>query len=138
MKNIMALLSGAVFGIGLSVSGMVNPKKVIGFLDIAGSQTPWDAALVFVMGGAVVIGLAATHLIRMRQNPVCDSQFHMPNNKLIDNKLVSGAALFGIGWGVAGICPGPALVNIVQLNSQIFAFIASMLIGQFIVTKIVK
>lgn len=137
MRNITALLSGLVFGIGLSVSGMINPKKVIGFLDVASVQTNWDAALVFVMGGAVVIGLAATHLIRMRQNPICDTTFHMPTKTVIDKRLVLGAALFGIGWGVAGICPGPALVNLVQLNAQIIAFVAAMLVGQYVITKVI-
>lgn len=138
MKNITALISGVVFGIGLTISGMINPKKVIGFLDITSSQTTWDVALAFVMGGAVIVGLLSTLLIRMMKKPLCETLFHLPTNKIVDKKLVFGAALFGVGWGIAGICPGPGLVNLIQLNTQIFGFIIAMLVGQFVITKYVR
>lgn len=107
MKNITALISGVVFGIGLTISGMINPKKVIGFLDITSSQTTWDVALAFVMGGAVIVGLLSTLLIRMMKKPLCETLFHLPTNKIVDKKLVFGAALFGVGWGIAGIWSRP-------------------------------
>jgi len=126
MSNIISLISGIVFAIGLGVSGMVNPQKVIGFLDIFGS---WDYALAFVMGGAVLVNLITFKLISKQGKPVYEKDFNIPTSKLIDKKLIIGAIMFGAGWGILGMCPGPAIVNIVQLDSVVFTFIGSMIVG---------
>ncbi len=136
MKKLTSLIAGMIFGIGLTLSGMVNPKKVIGFLDVFSLQGGWDASLAFVMGGAVVIGVIATKLITKRGAPVCDVQFHLPTKTIIDKKLVSGAALFGIGWGIAGICPGPAIVNLINLSAPMVVFVLAMVVGSQISKKL--
>ncbi|MFG1487176.1 DUF6691 family protein [Halobacteriovorax sp. RZ-2] len=136
MKKLTSLIAGMIFGIGLTLSGMVNPKKVIGFLDVFSLQGGWDASLAFVMGGAVVIGVIATKLITKRGAPICDVQFHLPTKTIIDKKLVSGAALFGIGWGIAGICPGPAIVNLINLSAPIVVFVLAMVVGSQISKKL--
>ena len=128
MSNLFALLSGIVFSIGLVVSGMINPAKVKGFLDIFGE---WDYALIFVMGGAVVFNLIAYFII-FKGIPFIGSQFFLPTKKVIDKNLIVGSSLFGIGWGLTGICPGPGIVNLVTLNSNIFLFVFSMIIGMII------
>ena len=125
----VSLLSGILFSIGLVISGMINPVKVIGFLDIFRS---WDYSLAFVMGGAIVFNLITFKFILKRKKSILGESFHIVKTKNIDSKLIIGSALFGIGWGTLGICPGPAIVNIVQLNSSIFLFILSMLAGMFI------
>lgn len=136
MKKLTSLIAGMIFGIGLTLSGMVNPKKVIGFLDVFSLQGGWDASLAFVMGGAVVIGVIATKLITKRGAPVCDVQFHLPTKTIIDKKLVSGAALFGVGWGIAGICPGPAIVNLINLSAPMVVFVLAMVVGSQISKKL--
>ena len=108
---------------------MTNPQKVIGFLDILGN---WDPSLAFVMGGAVCCNLITFHFIGKRKSPLYETQFDYPINKLIDLPLILGAIIFGIGWAVMGVCPGPALVNIVTLNSNALVFIASFLGGIFL------
>ncbi|HBF09159.1 MAG TPA: YeeE/YedE family protein [Gammaproteobacteria bacterium] len=109
MKNIFSLICGLLFGAGLIISQMANPDKVLSFLDILGS---WDPSLAFVMGGAVIVTLIAFPLILKRQKPLLDTQFHMPAKKVIDRALVLGAALFGIGWGLSGYCPGPGITQL--------------------------
>ena len=126
MKNISALIAGLLFGIGLSVSGMINPDKVIGFLDLAGN---WDYALAFVMGGAVILNLVTFHFILKRKSPLLMANFDMPQRKEITPRLIFGAILLGLGWGLAGICPGPAVVNLVTLKTEAFVFVGSMLVG---------
>lgn len=113
-----ALGAGFMFGIGLWVSGMANPKKVLDFLDITGA---WDASLVFVMGGAVAVTLVGFRTFK--------SRFHLPTLKDIDFPLVAGAALFGIGWGIAGYCPGPALTALATLSAESIVFVAAMIAG---------
>ena len=107
MASFLALLAGAVFGIGLIVSGMADPRKVIGFLDLAG---PWDPSLAFVMGGAIAIGAPTFAFMRRRKASLLGLQLKMPTSSELDRPLIAGSLLFGIGWGVAGFCPGPALV----------------------------
>ena len=100
------LVSGIVFGAGLSLSGMINPRKVLDFLDVAGA---WDPTLLLVMGAAVLTPMIAFRFVLRRDNPLLEDQFHLPTRRDLDKSLIGGAALFGIGWGVAGYCPGPAI-----------------------------
>jgi uncharacterized membrane protein YedE/YeeE len=127
--KLMSLIAGLLFGIGLIVSGMVNPDKVIGFLDITGE---WDPALMFVMGGAVTFNLFSFMFIKKKATPITGKEFHWPTKKDIDCRLIVGSSLFGIGWGLAGICPGPGLVNISTLNPKALVFVGSMIIGMII------
>lgn len=103
----VALLAGTIFGFGLSLSGMVDPARVTGFLDMASGH--WDPSLIFVLGGAVLTALPGVLLQRRLSRPVLDQKFHLPTKTTIDPPLVIGAALFGLGWGLAGLCPGPAV-----------------------------
>lgn len=125
----MALVSGILFGIGLTLSDMINPQRVLGFLDVAGA---WDPTLAFVMGGALLVTFPAFHFVQKFGKPVCAAQFQIPANKVIDRKLVVGAALFGIGWGLAGFCPGPAIAALVTLQPQVFVFGASLVAGMLL------
>lgn len=121
-----ALLSGVIFGLGLAVSGMMNPAKVIGFLDVAGS---WDPTLAFVMGGALLVTIPAFRLILGRQKPVFDGNFSLPSKTGLDGRLISGAALFGVGWGMVGFCPGPAVAALATGLTPVLVFVAAMLAG---------
>lgn len=132
MKNyVVAFVSGLVFSIGLGISGMVKPSKVIGFLDFFGD---WDPSLAFVMGGAVCVNLAVHFLIvRRREAPVFDVRFHTPSPaSKIDGKLLGGAAIFGVGWGLGGFCPGPALTTMVTGAVPVLTFVAAMVAGMFL------
>lgn len=124
-----ALVAGFVFGIGLWVSGMANPKKVLGFLDVAGD---WDASLMLVMGGAVVVSFLAFRFIPRRGRPIFETKFDIPDLKNIDLRLVAGAAIFGLGWGTAGYCPGPAITALSTLSTESIVFVAAMLVGGFL------
>lgn len=126
MVAVMALVSGVLFGIGLTLSDMINPARVLGFLDVAGS---WDPTLAFVMGGALLVTFPAFQLVKKLQKPLCSAQFQLPTSHVIDRRLVGGAALFGIGWGLVGFCPGPAIAALVTLDSGVFVFFLSMLVG---------
>jgi uncharacterized membrane protein YedE/YeeE len=125
-KILSALGAGFLFGIGLWVSGMANPRKVLGFLDIAGD---WDASLMFVMGGAVAVTAIAFRFVLARPKPLFSEKFHLPEKKRIDAPLVAGAALFGIGWGIVGYCPGPALTALTTLSTESIVFVAAMIGG---------
>jgi uncharacterized membrane protein YedE/YeeE len=135
MKVLMSLITGIVFGIGLVISGMTNPAKVIGFLDITGN---WDYSLALVMGGAVVFNFFAFKLIKKRRASILGDAYECPTNRKIDKKLINGSALFGIGWGLIGICPGPGIVNLVNLDPSILLFVISMLIGMGIYKQFEK
>ena len=124
--NIALFLAGLMFGLGLAVSGMINPAKVIGFLDLAGA---WDPTLILVMGGGLALTLPAFHFILKKPTPLFGQKFHLPTLTQVDGKLLAGASLFGIGWGIAGFCPGPALAALVTLNSSVLLFVAAMLAG---------
>ena len=126
MPLIFALLAGIIFGAGLTLSDMVNPARVLNFLDFAGS---WDPTLMFVMAGGLAVTTLGYRLIFRRSTPVADPQFHLPTARQIDLPLVGGAALFGIGWGLAGICPGPAFADLVTLEPKVLLFVAAMLVG---------
>ena len=126
MLNLATLLAGLVFGLGLIVSGMANPAKVLGFLDLAGA---WDPSLAFVMGGAVGVGMVAFFVARRRTVSLLGAPMKLPAARGIDRRLVGGSLLFGIGWGVAGFCPGPALVTLGMGNGKALLFVGAMLFG---------
>jgi uncharacterized protein len=127
MKHISALLTGMVFGIGIAISGMANPAKVQNFFDVAGS---WDPSLAFVMGGALVVAAIGYQLVFSRAaRPLFDPDFHLPASKLIDRQLIGGAAVFGIGWGIAGFCPGGAIPALGLGDSETLVFLAAMIAG---------
>ena len=129
MKNLVALLCGALFGIGLAVSGMMNPAKVIGFLDFAGD---WDPTLALVMGGALLVTGPAFYVILRRPRPVLARNFDLPTKTSVDGRLLSGAAVFGVGWGLSGFCPGPAVAALSTGLLPVFAFVAAMAAGMFL------
>jgi uncharacterized membrane protein YedE/YeeE len=124
--NVLAFLCGALFAAGACISGMVRPSKVLGFLDVLG---PWDATLMFVMAAALAIHIVAWRVIKRATRPRFGAAFPGAPSCVIDAKLVGGAALFGIGWGLAGYCPGPAVVSIVSGATGSFVFLATMLAG---------
>lgn len=125
-----ALTAGALFGAGLLLSGMTQPAKVIGFLNPAGG---WDPSLAFVMGGAVLVySLIFRVVLRNRAAPWFDKVFHLPTRKDLDLGLLAGAALFGVGWGLGGYCPGPGLVSAAAGNSSAMLFLGAMLTGMFL------
>lgn len=123
---IVHLLVGLLFGVGLVISGMANPAKVLNFLDLFGT---WDPSLAFVMGGAVAVAFVGFRLVLGRGRPVFDTTFHLPTKQDIDRPLVLGAALFGIGWGLGGFCPGPAFVALGLGAPGTYAFVPAMLVG---------
>jgi len=137
IKFFTVFLSGILFSIGLGVSGMMNPYKVRNFLDLFGN---WDPSLIFVMLGALIISTLAFRLqSRMPQKkPLCEDEFCMPTATVIDWRLTGGAALFGVGWALSGVCPGPAIANIGTMNSFMLLFIGAMVLGIFLVRFFTK
>ena len=129
MQLLMALFAGLVFGLGLIVSGMTDPSKVIGFLDLAGA---WDPSLALVMGGAIGVGLMAFRFARTRSQALLGGPMQLPTARQIDRRLVLGGLTFGIGWGLAGFCPGPALASLATGGSKPLIFTAAMLVGMVI------
>jgi uncharacterized membrane protein YedE/YeeE len=123
-----ALLSGLLFGMGLSLAGMTDPAKVQGFLDVTGI---WIPDLTFVMGGALLITLTMTSAILRRGKPLLASGFNLPTLKTIDRRLIGGSVIFGIGWGLSGYCPGPALVSLVYGYNTTLVFCIAMIAGMF-------
>lgn len=129
MKLIVIYLIGLVFGVGISISGMANPAKVLNFFDIAGI---WDPSLIFVMGGALVTTFIGYKLVFGRETPVFEPTFSVPTSRIIDAKLVGGSAIFGIGWGLSGFCPGGALPALGTGRWEVFAFTAALIVGIFL------
>lgn len=129
MRALWGFLAGLVFGLGLIVSGMADPAKVQNFLDLAGA---WDPSLAFVMGGAVVATFLGYRLVWRRPAPVLNASFDIPASRAIDGQLLTGAALFGIGWGIGGFCPGPALTALPLLAPGTLAFVPAMILGLWI------
>lgn len=127
-----ALASGVLFGVGLAVSGMTRPEKVIGFLDVGGA---WDASLAFVMAGAIAVHFLAYRLIRGRRAPLWADKFGIPTRRDIDAKLLAGAALFGVGWGLGGYCPGPGVVSLAAGGEGAVVFVATLLLGMFLTAR---
>ena len=126
MNTLFSFVAGLVFGCGLLLSGMTDPGKVIGFLDVAGN---WDPSLAFVMGGAIVVGFFAFRSAGRRGRTFLGDALHLPNRRDIDARLLGGSVVFGIGWGLAGFCPGPALVSFASGVDQAAVFVAAMLAG---------
>ncbi len=126
MRMVAGFLAGLVFGLGLIVSGMADPAKVLNFLDVAGA---WDASLAFVMGGATVTTYIGYRIIWRRPAPILMDAFDLPTRNDIDRPLLTGAALFGIGWGIGGFCPGPAWTALPIAASGTLVFVAAMLLG---------
>lgn len=130
MKSALAGFgSGALFGLGLIVAGMTKPEKVIGFLDFTGS---WDPSLMFVMGGAVMVHFILFRVVRRLPTPVFDTKFHIPTRRDLDARLLIGAALFGIGWGLGGFCPGPGLVSLASGSLAPIVFVLAMTAGMLV------
>jgi uncharacterized protein len=126
---IASLVTGTIFGAGLALSDMINPARVLSFLDLAGE---WDPSLAFVMGGAIVPMVIAYAVSRRMRTPLFDKSFFIPENRVMDSRLLTGAALFGIGWGLVGFCPGPAIAGLVMGAWQPWLFVAAMLGGMWI------
>ena len=126
MPLLTALLSGALFGAGLILSGMADPTKVLAFLDIAGA---WDPSLILVMVGAIAVAAPAYAWVRRHQRTLTGEALALPTRRLIDRPLVWGSVAFGVGWGLVGLCPGPALVNAFSLHGGAILFVAAMLVG---------
>ncbi|NLF53197.1 MAG: hypothetical protein GX576_02090 [Thauera phenolivorans] len=127
--RIIEFAIGLLFGIGLIVSGMTNPAKVIGFMDLAGA---WNPSLAFVMGGAILVGVGAFAIARRRTTNFLGGAMHLPTARDIDRRLIGGSLLFGAGWGLAGFCPAPALVSFAAGNGKAVLFVITMLIGMAI------
>ena len=125
-EKIFSLLSGIIFGVGLVVSGMTNPEKVIGFLSITHN---WDASLIFVMGGAIIITAPFFYLLKNRNKSLLGLIINLPQKKGLDKKLLIGSALFGIGWGLVGLCPGPAISSIALFEPIALIFLIAMFLG---------
>ena len=135
MFALSALLSGLVFGLGLIVSGMANPAKVLGFLDLAGE---WDPSLALVMAGAIAVGFFAFLIAKNRTRSIIGAEMKLPTASAIDSRLLTGSALFGAGWGVAGFCPGPGLVAVGMGEPKALVFVAAMLTGMVIFSWLEK
>jgi uncharacterized membrane protein YedE/YeeE len=130
MKHrISEFVVGLLFGLGLIISGMTDPGKVLGFLDLAG---PWDPSLAFVMGGAIGVGVFAFAVARRRTQSFLGGAMHMPTARDIDRRLVLGSLVFGIGWGIAGFCPGPAIVSAASGQAQAMVFVLAMAVGMWV------
>lgn len=125
-RNLAALVCGMVFGLGLSLAQMTNPEKVLNFLDISGT---WDPSLLLVLGAAVLVAVLAFRLVLQRGAPLWDHTFHMPVPRMVDRPLVIGSALFGIGWGFSGYCPGPAIASIGFGNPEALWVVPSIIAG---------
>ena len=132
MSKLVSLFCGIIFGIGLVISQMINPAKVLGFLNLFGE---WDPSLAFVMIGALIVSSPLFHLFKNKEKPIFSSSFSILNKKEIDQKLIFGSILFGAGWGLVGLCPGPAITSIALLNVSSAIFVVSMFIGFYIASK---
>lgn len=130
MKNALAaLMVGFIFALGLGLSGMTQPEKVVRFLDIFGD---WDPSLIFVMGGAIAVHAVTYRLIRRRRTPLLSTQWHVPAKTEITPALVIGGLLFGVGWGLGGFCPGPAVTSLASFELRPLVFVISMLVGMMV------
>jgi uncharacterized membrane protein YedE/YeeE len=134
MSKIISLVSGIIFGVGLVISEMINPEKVLGFLDLFGN---WDPSLAFVMIGALIVSSPLFHIIKNKEKPLFAEKFNYSNNKEVNNRLIVGSALFGAGWGLGGLCPGPAISSIALININSITFVFAMFFG-FCLVKFLK
>jgi uncharacterized protein len=143
-KLLFALVSGALFAVGLVISGMTQVSKVIGFLNVGGIFSParfgaWDASLAFVMGGALLVTLVGFAITtRTGNTPWANAKFELPTRKDIDGKLLTGAALFGIGWGIVGYCPGPAFASLLSGGMDALVFVAALVAGMWVAKRFVR
>lgn len=133
LKTIMGYLAGLLFGLGLGISGMTDPARVLGFLDLAGA---WDPTLMFVLGGAVVTNFIGYRLVLRRPHPFYAEAFQLPTRRDLDGRLIGGAALFGIGWGLSGYCPGPAFASLAGVTAPLAAMLVTMVAGWFLARAI--
>ena len=134
MRNFLVLMSGSIFGLGLTISSMTNPKKVIGFLDIFSN---WDPSLAFVMGGAIIITSPILYLLTKNKKIILSDKIYLPTNTKIEKNLIIGSLIFGVGWGLAGLCPGPAISSLALVESSTIIFTIFMFIG-FYISKFLK
>ena len=134
LNKIFSLLSGLIFGIGLTISSMINPAKVIGFLDITGN---WDPSLIFVMIGAITLCSPAFYLLKNRVKPLFSQEFEKPTIKDLDRHLIIGSSLFGLGWGMVGFCPGPAISSLALSQNISIIFVLAMALG-FYISRYIK
>ena len=130
MNKIISLIAGIIFGIGLTISQMINPAKVLGFLNVF---EKWDPSLAFVMVGALIISSPFFHLFKNNKKPIFADNFSYSNNKEVNKKLIMGSSLFGAGWGLAGLCPGPAIASLALLNLNSLSFVVFMFAGFYLV-----
>ena len=135
MEKLIALISGMLFGAGVTISGMVNPMKILNFLDIFGA---WDATLIFVMGAGLLVTVLGYQIIFKRKAPLFALSFRLPTSEDIDAKLLVGAALFGAGWGLGGFCPGPAVASLVFGSFESITFVIAMAAGMLLTKQIQK
>ena len=133
MKTAAGYAAGLLFGLGLAISGMTDPARVLGFLDVAGA---WDPTLMFVLGGAVVTTFIGFRLVFKRSAPLLGGGFQLPTKQELDGKLLGGAALFGIGWGLSGYCPGPAIASIGGISLPLAAMLMTMVVGWFLARRL--
>jgi uncharacterized membrane protein YedE/YeeE len=133
LQSAVALVAGTLFGFGLVLSGMTQPTKVIGFLDVFGQ---WDASLMLVMGGAIAVHFPVYRLIKGRPSPLFAERFTLPTRRDLDAKLLAGAVLFGLGWGLGGFCPGPGVVSLAGGGWAVATFVAAMLVGLFATARV--
>ena len=133
MNKLVSLVAGIIFGIGLVISEMINPENVLGFLNLFGN---WDPSLTFVMIGALVVSSPLFHIIKNKEKPLSAEKFNYSNSKNINNRLIIGSVLFGAGWGLVGLCPGPAISSIALLNIHSIIFIVAMFFGFYLVKLI--
>lgn len=130
-QNILSFAVGFIFAIGLSISGMTQPQKIIAFLNPWG----WDPALLFVMMGALGIHIVLYPIVRKRHSPILDTKWHVPTRKDVTTRLMLGSALFGVGWGLGGFCPGPAVTSLATGDLRVFLFTGAMVLGMLIFKK---
>ena len=130
MSKIVSLICGIIFRIGLTISQMIDPAKVLGFLNIFGD---WDPSLAFVMIGALIISSPFFHLFKNNKKPIFADSFSYSNNKELNKKLIIGSSLFGAGWGLAGLCPGPAIASLALFNTSSIIFVITMFVGFYLV-----
>ena len=135
VKTAAGYLAGLLFGLGLAISGMTDPARVLGFLDIAGA---WDPTLIFVLGAAVGTTFVGYRLVFARGTPLFSAKFQLPTKQELDANLLGGAALFGVGWGLSGYCPGPAIASMGGLTLPLLALLAAMVLGWFIAQRIAR
>ncbi|MCG6659749.1 YeeE/YedE family protein [Halomonas campisalis] len=133
LRTVMGYIAGLLFGLGLALAGMTDPARVLGFLDVAGA---WDPTLMFVLGGAVVTTFIGYRLVFRRLRPLLGDAFQLPTRQDLDARLIGGSALFGIGWGLSGYCPGPAIASVGGLTAPLFAMLVAMVAGWFLARAI--